>query len=594
MRFLVLIVLMVSTSAFSQKINYRLSMPQPTTHEYHVEIEMNAEKKPYIDFVMPAWSPGRYTIQNFAKSVSDVAAVSAGKKLIISKIDKQTWRIQTKGIGIFQLNYKVFANNLNGTFSVLDADHANYNGASLFMYADGFRNRQVNLTIHPFGGWKVYNGYSTDENQTRFEFPNYDLLIDTPTEIGFFTVYSQTIRGKAVRVLIHDEDSDTSGTADFLQKIYAITEAQYRAMPELDYKTYTYMIHFSKKPNTFGDGMEHFNSTQVVVKGSLKNPANRMSALETVSHEHFHSWNVKRLRPENIGPHELTKELYSPLLWFSEGFTEYYQPLSMVRAKVISLEEFRKQILANIAAFSQSEGRQKRTTAESSTDTWYWTNSSYDNNFSYNWYSYYSQGMTIGIMMDLKIRKESKNKLSLDGFMSHMYNKFYVKEKGNWYYKGKPFTENDVFTELEFYTQSKWGNFRKSYIHGFDDVDESLFSDFGLKLTSDTTKNWDSGLTAVANDKGFLRISAIREGSDTERSSFQTGDIITAVNGISSIDKTLPQVLSAIKPGESVSFELIRNQKLLVISLTAKQPKIGRKLTITDEKNQLLKEWLNL
>ena len=594
MRFLSVIFLFTSLSSFSQPINYFLSMPQPTTHEFIVEIEMNTGGKPSVSFVMPAWSPGRYTIQNFAKSVSDVEAISNGKKLNLTKTDKQTWKVDTKGITKFRLKYKVFANNLNGTFSVLDSDHANYNGPSLFMFADGMRNYPVNLTISPFGKWKIFNGYSENPNQTEFRFKSYDMMIDTPTEIGEFRVFEKMIKGKNVRIMIHDEDPDTTGTSEFIRKVYAVTEAQYNAMPEIDYEKYTFMIHFSTKPNTFSDGMEHFNSTQVIVRGSLKNPANSMTALGTVSHEHFHAWNVKRLRPEGVGPHNLTSELYTPSLWFSEGFTEYFEPVFMVRSKVISLEEFRRQFQSNISGFTSSEGRQKRNASESSMDTWFWYNSSYDNNFNANWYSYYSQGQTIATMMDLKIRKESNHKLSLEGFMGHMYKTFYEKEKGDWYYKGKPFKENDILTQLEKYTGKNWSSFWNRYVKGFDAFDASLLDDFGMKLTSDTTKKWNSGIYAVPNEKGFLRISTIRENSEAEKSGLQTGDIIISVNGNSTLEKSWDQMNDMIILNSAVRFELMRNQRLITISINAAQPQINTKLTITDSKNENLKKWLNL
>lgn len=592
-RLLLCLLLGFSLEINAQSISYTVSMPQPTSHEFLVDIQFKTTGQTYVDFVLPVWSPGRYVVQNFAKSVSNVSAVSGQKKLAVNKTDKTTWRVQTEGVSQFTFSYNLYANNLNGSFSVLDEDHGNFNGPSLFMYADGYRNQPVKLTIKPYGKWKVINGYSKDVNQTQFQFPSYDLLIDTPTEIGNFQVYSKVVRGKNVRVVIHDEGKDTTGLSDFLNKTYNITDAQYRAMPEIDYETYTYLVHFSNKANTFGDAMEHFNSTQVVIKGNFNQKLVRLNALEAISHEHFHAWNLKRLRPTALDKHELAKELFTPSLWFSEGFTEYYMTLSMVRAKVISLNEFVDELESNINSFSNSEGRKKRTTEESSMDTWFWYNSTYENNFYSNWFSYYNQGKIIGLMMDLKLRTESNNQLSLDGFMSHMYQKFYVNEKGDWYYKGKPFEEKDILTELNSYSSKNWTSFWSSYITGYDDIDASLLEKVGLQWSVDSLTTWSSGIRAFPNDKGFYKISSLSEGSDGEKANLQTGDIIVSINGKATLDNQFYKLLDQVQLNQTVIFDVLRDQDLLKISIQTKSKKAAKNLILKDADNSILKSWIN-
>ena len=583
-----------SVSAFSQ-IHYELRMSDPERHYFRVSILIKNNKDKQLDFVLPAWSPGRYTINDFAKNVINVSALSNGRLLAVEKTDKQTWRIQTGKSKEVTLTYDVYANNLNGTFSVLDADHANYNGASIFMFADGMRNKKVNLKIFPPDGWKVFNGYSVSENQTEFEFSNYDMMIDTPTEIGMFTIHPFSVSGIKYRIMLNNEFGDTTGASDFFRDVEEIVKTQHSFMPKLDISQYTFLVSFSKKPNTFPDGMEHLNSTQVIVRGEVSNPANRKTALGTVSHEHFHVWNVKRLRPEGVGPHELKKELYTKSLWFSEGFTEYYETVSLTRSGIYTLQDFRSSAEGYLSAYLQNHGRKLRSVEQSSWDTWFWKSSSNETDFTDQWYSYYSQGMVLGLLMDLKLRKESNGKVSLDDLMNFMYKKYYEDEKGDWYFKGKGFRESDIQDALEKISGKSWKEFWKNCIEGTKELEfNEALSFAGLKLETAEFKTFDLGCKLAANDKGFQVIKDIVPGSDAEKADLQTGDVIIAVNGKSVINKTVKELLPEYGQEKSVLALVSRNGVISEKNIELKQPEMKFELKILDGSNQNLKNWLKM
>ncbi len=583
-----------STSIFSQ-IQYELQMPNPERHYFKISIQLKNNSQNLVDFVLPAWSPGRYTINDFAKNVTNVSANSNGKQLSVEKIDKQTWRVQPGKSKEVTFTYDVYANNLNGTFSVLDADHANYNGASIFMFLDGGRNKKVNLKIFPFGNWKVYSGYSKSETQTEFDFANYDMMIDTPTEIGKFTVYQFLVSGKNYRIMLNNENGDTTGASDFFSDVEKIVRAQSAFMPKLDLEQYTFLVSFSTKPTTFSDGMEHLNSTQVIIKGEVANPVNCKSALETISHEHFHVWNVKRLRPEGVGPHELKKELHTKSLWFSEGFTEYYGNLSLARSGIYSLEDFRSSAEGYFSSYLLSNGRKARTVEQSSWDTWFWKTSSNETDFSDQWFSYYNHGMILALIIDLKLRKDSDGKISLDDLMTYMYRKFYDNEKGEWYYRGKGFKENDILESLEKISGKSWKEFWKDYIEGTKELNFNDVLPFaGLKLETGEFKSFDLGCRLSTNDKGFQIINDIMPGSDAEKADFQTGDAIIAVNGVSVINKPMKEFLPEFGSGKSITVLFTRNGIIKEMKVSLNQPEMKYELKILDENNDNLKNWLKL
>lgn len=589
-----LLIFSFSTSVLSQ-INYELRMPNPEQHYFKISILIKNNSEKQLNFVLPAWSPGRYTINDFAKNVINVSAVSNGKPLPIEKTDKQTWQIQTGSSNDVTLSYDVYANNLNGTFSVLDADHANYNGASIFMFLDGGRNKKVSLKIFPFGDWNVYNGYSSSENQTEFEFSNYDMMIDTPTEIGKFIIHQFSVSGKKYRIMLNNEIGDTTGASVFFADVEKIVKTQHSFMPKLDLTQYTFLVSFSKKPTTFSDGMEHLNSTQVIIKGEVSNPASIKSALGTISHEHFHVWNVKRLRPEGVGPHELKKELYTKSLWFSEGFTEYYELISLTRSGIYSLQDFRSSAEGYISGYLLNYGRKLRSVEQSSWDTWFWRSNSNETDFTDQWYSYYSQGMVLGLLIDLKLRKDSEGKISLDDLMTFMYNKYYESEKGDWYYKGKGFKENEILESLEKISGKSWKEFWKDYIEGTKELNfNDLLPFAGLNLETAEFKTFDLGWKTSANDKGFLIIKDMMPGSDAEKADFQTGDVIIAINGISVINKPIKEILPEYGTGKTISVLISRNGIIIEKKVALNQPEIKYELKIVDETNKNLKNWLKL
>jgi len=300
-------------------ITYRLSMSRPVSHLFEVSIQVELPKDSKarsVDFQMPKWAPGRYAVFDFAKNVQEFQALGGicppetKCKLAtfpVTRVDDQTWRVATMDAHSLTVRYKVFGNDLSGTFSQLDPRHANYNGHSIFMYVVNHKPDPVKLVIDPPAGWRIVNGWTERADQRDWQFANWDLMVDTPTEIApDWTMDEFQVDGKRYHVVVHSFGDEGGKRPALVRNIEKIVRAETAMWGPPDFDAYTFLIHFAADDHS-GDGMEHLTSTQIIEPGALGEPGVYGSALGTVAHEFFHVWNVKRLRPLELGPWDFTR-----------------------------------------------------------------------------------------------------------------------------------------------------------------------------------------------------------------------------------------------------------------------------------------------
>ncbi|HKC65947.1 MAG TPA: hypothetical protein VKB86_20045, partial [Pyrinomonadaceae bacterium] len=320
------IILFFSIAASAQQkpsslasVHYRLTMQRPASHLFGVSIEVElgeGASAEYLDFQMPKWSPGRYSVFDFAMNVQEVQAAAGicrqGERCDMAarpttRLDDQTWRVQLLGSKSLTLTYKVFGNDLSGTFSQLDERHATFNGGSVFMYIVGHKPDPVKLSIDAPKSWRVINGASTSADQREFTFPNYDILIDTPTEISTdWTMDGFKVDGKTYRVVVHSLGNEGGKRAQLVRDLEKIVRAETKMWGAPEFDTYTFLFHFANDQHS-SDGMEHLVSTDIIEPGTLADPNTYEDTLEAAAHEFFHVWNVKRLRPLELGPWDFTR-----------------------------------------------------------------------------------------------------------------------------------------------------------------------------------------------------------------------------------------------------------------------------------------------
>src|SRR5262245_47685017 len=309
------------------RIRYQLAMSRPASHLFEVTIDVSvpaSESATFVDFQMPKWQPGRYSVADFAVNVQEFNARAQNRTLAWTKIDDQTWRVQRQGNREISASYKVFGDDLSGTFAQLDSGHANYNGGEIFMYVVGRKSDPVELHIEPPSGWRIVNGQTERPDQRDWKYPNYEILIDNPTEIGRdWTMEDFKVDGKTYYVVIHSRGDEGGRRPAFVRDLEKIVRAETAMWGRPEFESYTFLFHFAADDRS-SDGMEHLVSTQIIEPSVLADPSAYEGALSSAAHEFFHAWNVKRLRPIELGPWDWTKPAATRALWIAEGVTQYY------------------------------------------------------------------------------------------------------------------------------------------------------------------------------------------------------------------------------------------------------------------------------
>jgi predicted metalloprotease with PDZ domain len=491
------------TSAPPYKISYTITMPQPTSHLFAVtvRVEVPGERgaTEYVDFQMPRWSPGRYAVFDFAKNVQEFRvaelappnascpAFHDGQLADLVRLDTQTWRVYLCGSPDVVVSYKVFGDDLSGTFSQLDERHANFNGGSVFVYVVGHKQDPTSLRIEAPGGWKVVNGYTTRDDQRQFQFPNYDVLIDAPTEAApDFTVQKFEVGGKTYRVVVHSLGPEGGNRDELVRSVEKIVRAEVATMGPPEFEQYTFIFHFAPNERR-GDGMEHLNSTQIVETGALADPGMLDAAIGTAAHEFFHNWNVKRLRPVGLGPWDFTKPVVTRGLWIAEGFTNYYGKLSEERAGVWTSERLLNSYSRTITGVENAPGNKLTSAVESSILAPFLDRASNDQrtNLQNTSTDYYAKGETLALVLDLLIRGRSHGRASLDDVMRRAYEEFYLKSPNDSYYlKGRAYTVEDFQRVASEVAGSDLSDFFRLHAYGVAPPPyEEALGYVGLRLT---------------------------------------------------------------------------------------------------------------
>lgn len=551
-------------------LEYHLTILQPSTHIMDVEIDVGNATGAALDFVMPAWAPGRYAIYNFSKNVQQFSATTAtGAPAPWLQTDKQTWRVDTSGIGVVvRVRYRVYENDLTGSFSQLDTSHANIDGPCVFMYIDGHKADPITLTVQPPAEWgaavPLYSGFSDSPAERTFHAANYDLLVDTPIEIApRLHVQQFRNRGKLFRVVVHNLGEPAGSKAEWMQPltdgIHKLVKAEMAGMPAPDFSTYTFLIHFSPFIE-YGDGMEHLNSTQIVVHGEAAASVNE--ALETVAHEFFHLWNVKRIRPAGLGPFDYTREVYTPSLWFAEGVTSYFSYLGLLRSGLWTQDQFLKRLAFEARELRNQPGRKLMSAERSSLDAWYFdrTPQMQQTNFANTTISYYNKGALLGLLLDLEVRARTNGEKSLHDVMRLLYRRFYLSPAATYYLPGKGYTETDLIDAFNSVTGSDFADFFSHFVQGADPLPyAATLSLAGMQLQTSVKPNTPPALGVLFDETEVgVEVRAVLHGGAAERAGISRGDVLTAVDGLSLASQNLEGRLRIYPPGAKVPFTLIR------------------------------------
>lgn len=599
------IVAALSTLAAAQEkplksISYQLAMSRPQSHLFEVAIEIQLPdelKDQPVQFQMPKWSPGRYAVFDFAKNVQEFRSDHDA----VTRVDDQTWSVAPSGSTTVTVTYKVFANDLSGTFSQLDERHANYNGGCLFMYVVGHKADPVQLTIAAPKDWKIVNGRTDHAGQAEWQFPNWDIMIDTPTEIApDWTEEMFDVGGKKYHVVVHSFGPEGGKRAALVRDIEKIVRAEVAMWGPPEFTEYTFLIHFAADDHS-GDGMEHLTSTQIIEPGALGEPGVYDDTLGTVAHEFFHVWNVKRLRPFELGPWDFTQPANTRGLWVAEGFTNYYGHLMQRRSGLWNDEQFLKREAQTIRGIESAPGSKLMTAEASSLSAPFLDDAPHaqQTNLENTAISYYPKGELIGMVMDLLIRGRTKGKSSLDEAMRRMYEEFYLKNpNGSYYLRGRGYHTEDLERVVSELAGAEFHDFFKRYIRDVEVLPyDEAFGYAGLRLVKTQAKEpFNAGLS-VEFEGEVAVIESVRNYSPAESAGLQQNDEIVSLAGRKVTKDSWLKTLARYKKGDSVPIVVKRNRGTIKTNLVLGDPerfdyRIEEKKDATDEQRNLRSAWL--
>jgi len=538
--------------ASAPSINYTVSMSQPWTHMLEVEMRLKWNRMPdAAQLKMPVWTPGSYLVREYARHVQDFSAKDAGgKDLVWQKINKNTWQIDTKGAKEIVARYRVYSNELTVRTNELNDDHGFWNNAALLMFPAEQLSAPSTVTVNPFGKWKVATGLPpVSGSANTFHAPNFDVLYDSPFEVSDYKEISFDVHGKKHRFVMSGEGNyDLKKLAEDGAKI--VDEA-YKIFGELPYDNYTFLVNLRG-----GGGLEHLNSTALQYnRFGFKPKARYNGFLSLAAHEYFHAFNVKRIRPDALGPFDYENENYTKLLWVAEGGTAYYESLLLRRAGLITDDELLEGRANTIEQLQNRPGRFETSLEEASFDAWikYYRQ---DENAINNQISYYDKGEVVNMMLDVTIRTASKGAKSLDDVMRYLYNEFYKKNRN--------YTPADFQKAAEMAAGRSLNDFFSKYVRGEAEIDYNAILDgIGLYMKADMTDQTKAYIGAdFAEENGRLTIRTVAANTPAYEQGLNTGDQIVAIDGYRASNAFLQSYLAERKPNDTVKLTVFRFDKL--------------------------------
>lgn len=571
-------------TVYGQTVKYYLSMPKPQNHYFHVEMVLEGFNEKSIDVSLPVWSPGSYLVREFSKNINLVTATDgSGKALKVQKKKKNTWSITKGKSSEIRIAYDVYAFELSVRTSFLDLTHGFVSGSGVFMFVENHLDVSGDVLVLPYEGFsKVSTALPRKEKNKPylFTYSDYDHLVDCPIEIGNQLIFDFNASGVKHTVAIYGEGNfEIESLKHDMSKVI---EEETKVFGQNPNKEYLFIIHNVVDGQ---GGLEHKNSTTLSVNRWTYAGSSYVKFLSLVAHEYFHLWNVKRIRPFELGPFDYNQENYTDLLWVMEGFTSYYDELLLLRAGYYTQSEFLAKMESSINYVEGSVGARVQPVAHASYDAWIKAYRPNENS-SNTTMTYYTRGSIIASFLDVKIIRNTNGEKCLDHFLQHIYDKFYAKA-------GRGFTSEEFKRELESFTGENLDDFYADYIDGTAIPTYSeLFQGMGVQVTDVTSTTPDFGAT-LRSSGGKATISRIRSNSAAEDAGLSVNDEIIGCNGYRVSKSDIEGLMKSLNDGDELELLIARDEILFSVSFTMTNYTKPRYLfNLTNEENKLRAYWL--
>ncbi len=549
-------------------ITYTISMPEPHTHLYHVTVVIDALSAPTLDLVLPAWTPGSYMIREYARHIQEFSAHGPdGAALPWRKTAKDSWQVDIGRAAQVTVRYKVYANELTVRTSHLDSRHGYFNPANVCVYVPGRTGEPLAVTVDVPAGWRVSTALEPGTGGSgSFIAQDYDELVDSPFECGTQRVLTFTVDEVPHEIVIWGRgNEDESQLVADTRRIVEVQRAMFNGLP---YPHYSFILHLT---DGRGGGLEHRNSvTNMVDRWTFRPERSYERYLSLTSHELFHVWNVKRLRPAPLGPFDYRSENYTRQLWLVEGVTSYYDELLLVRAGLMQPERYLEKLADKILSLQAQPGRHVQSLAQSSFDAWVKFYRP-DENSANTSISYYLKGSLVCLLLDMEIRRGTNGSRSLDDVLRELYASYPISGPGI------P-EDGGALAAVEAVAGTQGGRFRDffaRYIVGTTELDyASALAAAGLELrwgyrqprAIGSAPAW-LGLQLKRQGERTL-VAAVRADSPAYAAGVYADDELLALDGWRMDEERLNARLAERAPGDRVRLSLFRSDALIEVPVT--------------------------
>jgi len=603
-------------------IRYTIAPAAPEAHVFTVTVTVDSPDPQGQRFSLPAWIPGSYMIREFARNIVRIeasAGASGDRPVRLAKLDKDTW-LAAPCSGPLTVSYDVYAWDLSVRAAHLDATHGFFNGTSVFLRVDGADDVRCLVDILPpvgdaYRGWRVATALREATGRINgkggakrygfgwYEAADYDELVDHPVEMGAFELVSFEACGAQHDAVFTGRvpNLDLERIARDFKRIceaqIRLFEPQAATAPFLDSnRRYVFMTMVTT--DGYG-GLEHRASTALMcarndlpVAGRDETTEGYRTFLGLVSHEYFHTWNVKRIKPAAFVPYALDREVHTPLLWLFEGFTSYYDDLMLVRSGLISEAQYLEMIAKTWNGVLRGSGRLKQSVAESSFDAWtkYYRQ---DENAPNAIVSYYTKGSLVALALDLTIRTQTGGEHSLDDVMRALWaaygRDFYAPGHAQ-----RGVTEAELIALMEDTTGLRLRTLVRQLTEGRDDPPlPALFKAMGVTATRKPAETALSLGVKAGTENGFVKLQQVLDGSPAQRGGLSAGDLIVAVDGLRVPTGQLDKMLTRHRAGDTVPVHVFRRDELMALDVTLAADTTPQfTLALASEPSPLRSAWL--
>lgn len=588
---------------------YSIRPDDPRARRWEVRCTVTESDPEGQRFALPAWIPGSYLIRDFARHIVAIRAESAGQPVALEKVDKHTWQARALPAGMpLTVIYEVYAGDLSVRATHVDQTHAFFNGSSVFLRPLGREARPCLVDIQrPVGDeyrrWRVATALASAHGiggaAKRYGFgvyraANYDELIDHPVEMGRFVLAAFPVFGVRHEVAISGRhDGDLTRLTNDLARL---CEEHVRLFgPPAPVRRYVFLV--TVVDEAYG-GLEHRASTALLCArdalpylGMQGTPERYRRFLGLCSHEYFHTWYVKRIKPAAFASYRLDRENYTTLLWAFEGFTAYYEDLTLLRCGLISLDEWLALIAETIDKVQRDPGQRRQTLAEASFDAWtkfYRPDESTPNSTV----NYYTKGSLVALALDLTLRLGTGNRVSLDDVMRTLWRRHGVGPGA----RTRGVDDDEIPRMAEELSGLDLADFFADAVYGTQDLPLAhLLDAFGIRLECSAASPLPSLGIRTRHEGNEVRVTTVYDGGPAHVAGLAPGDLLMAIDGLRITPSSLERLLARRQAGALVEIMAFRRDELMSFPLHLAPPLADRhKLSLVSTENALRVGWLGV